>query len=443
MGLPNNSRIFGKHAEHTALPPMVTLRGSLPGDAGAPLLDSALGAAGDDPAVQQLVDTVRRNAVAPVVANNSVQLLVDGPQTFASIRAALEGARHHIHLETYIFADDELGKSIAELLIRKRQEGVEVRVLYDGIGSLDTPADFFDHLREGGVEVHEFRPLNPVKTPLIWKINNRDHRKIVIVDGRIGFTGGINISGAYSRGSASHPGRERGLQEGWRDTHVRIEGPVVRQLQALFLSTWTRAGGKIDENSTDYFPEPAAAGNQLVSIVANDGDHPTDRTLYATYLTAISSASRRIWITQAYFAPNEEVLAALIAAVQRKVDVRLIVPGFTDSGLIFHASRASYDRLLRGGIRIYEQDDALLHAKTAVIDQVLSVVGSANLDMRSFLHNNEVNALVIGRDFGGKMEALFQRDLNNTRELDLKSWRKRPLTERMKEFGSKLFGYWL
>jgi cardiolipin synthase A/B len=374
-----------------------------------------------------------------------VQLLVDGPETLAAIRAAIEGARQHVHIETYIFADDEIGREFRDLLIRRHRDGIEVRVLYDAVGSVMTPAAFFDAMREAGIAALPFRPLNPVRTPLPWKINNRDHRKIVVVDGRVAFTGGINISSTYASASTMRPGPEEGRDAAWRDTHVRIEGPVATEFQKLFLATFERAGGKLEGSAQRLAdgPLPEAIGSELVAAVATDGDDTSEATVYATYLTSIRHASRRIWITQAYFAPNKEMRDEFIAAAKRGVDVKLIVPGFTDSGLIFHASRAMYDELLAGGVHIYEQPHALLHAKTAVIDGVLSIVGSANLDMRSFLHNNEVNAVIVGREFGQRMERLFERDLAAGRELQLEQWRKRSLLDKLKELGSRALSYWL
>lgn len=396
----------------------------------------------DTPSVRAVVDAFRAQATTPVVAGNGVTLLVDGPQTLGAIDRAIEGARHNVHLETYIFAEDQVGKKLRDLLIRRRRDGLEIRVLYDAVGSLETPAEFFEPMRAAGIEVLAFRPLDPTRT-LLWKINNRDHRKIVVVDGRVAFTGGINISGAYASSSAVRPGPQQGLEHAWRDTHVRIEGPVAAQFQTLFFESWVRAGGKVDERSPQYFPDVQPGGPDLVAAVATSGGDRSETTVYATYEATIRHASRRLWMTQAYFAPNKRLRQLLTDAAQRGVDVRVIVPGFTDSGLIFHASRASYEELLAGGVRIYEQRQALLHAKTMVIDTALSVVGSANFDMRSFLHNNEVNAVVIGSEFARDMEALYRRDLDDTHELQLDSWRQRPLMDKFKEFGSSLFSYWL
>jgi cardiolipin synthase len=422
--------------------PIVTGTGALPPRASERVVDQRLDDRVETEHVREMIDAFRERAAAPLVAGNRVALLVDGPQTLRAIRDAIEHARHHVHLETYIFSDDEVGRALRELLIRRRHEGIEVRVLYDAIGSVTTPAAFFEPLQQAGVEVLQFQPLNPART-LPWKINNRDHRKIVVVDGRIAFTGGINISSTYASASTSRPGPETGREEAWRDTHVQMEGPVAAQFQKLFLETWERAGGRIDGGSAQYFPPLAPGGAELVAAVATSGGDRSETTIYDTYVAAIGHTSRRLWMTQAYFAPDPGLRSALIAAAGRGVDVRIIVPSFSDSSLIFHASRKDYEELLAGGVRIYEQRYAMLHAKSMVIDTALSMVGSANFDMRSFLHNNEVNAVIVGSDFAQRMETLFERDLRDTRELQLQSWRQRPWTDRFKEFASSLFSYWL
>lgn len=424
-------------------PPIVTKQRALSDDAGDKLLQRALEEYKNDKAVRELIDEVRRHASAPMTSGNKASVLVDGPQTFSSIEQALQSARHHIHVETFIFGADGIGRQFADLLVRKHAEGVEVRVLYDSIGSMDTPREFFDELRAKGLQVREFRPMNPVDTPLIWKIQNRDHRKIVVVDGKIGFAGGINIDGTYASSSSSKPGPKKGLEDGWRDTHMRIEGPAVRQLQALFIDTWNQAGERTPfQPERKYFPVIPEHGHDLVTIVANDSESD-DRSLYGTYLAAFKKAHDRLWITHAYFAPNEELLEAMTDAAARGVDVRLIVPGFTDSRIVLQATRSTYTGLLEKGVRIYQLDDAFLHAKSVVIDGALSIVGSANLDMRSFVHNDEVNAIVVSRDVARRMETIFLRDQKASRQIDLSQWQDRSLWQRLKEFGARLMGYWL
>ena len=423
--------------------PIVTKQRALTEDDADRLLQKALDEYKNDEAVHSLIDQVRRHASAPFTAGNKVSVLVDGPQTFGSIEGALRSARHHIHVETFIFGAEGIGREFADLLAQKRAEGVEVRIIYDSVGSMDTPREFFDQLRQKNLEVREFRPMNPVETPLIWKIQNRDHRKIIVIDGNVGFAGGINIDNTYSSASSSKPGPKQGLEDGWRDTHMRIEGPAVAQLQRLFIETWNETGERTAFTpEKKYFPALAEKGDALVTIVANDSESD-DRSLYGTYLAAFKKASSRLWITHAYFAPNEEILEAMTDAARRGVDVRLIVPGFTDSRIVLQATRSTYTGLLDKGVKIYQLDDAFLHAKSVVIDGAVSIVGSANLDMRSFVHNDEVNAIVVSRDFGQRMEEVFMKDQKAAHQITLEEWNDRSLLQRLKEFGARLMGYWL
>jgi len=430
--------------EHAAVQPIVVAQAAVAPSKEQAVLDKAVGerSSSRDAQLQQLLDAVRQSLSSPLVAGNTAHLLVDGPATFAAIDAAISHAHHHIHVETYIFSDDDLGRKFAALLIEKRRQGVHVRIIYDAVGSIDTPGSFFTELQDAGVEVQEFRPLNPVKT-YFWKFHNRDHRKIIVVDGQVAFTGGLNISATYSSSSSSKPGPEAGLEEGWRDTHVRIAGPVVQQFQKLFLETWQQLGGEMPPPEREYYPDLKEQGGALISAVASSGQKEKNEAIYRTYLAAVRNSVRRIWITQAYFSPPEELRDALIDAVKRSVDVRIIVPGFTDSKLILHASRSEYDALLEGGVRLIEARNALLHAKTALIDDSLAFVGSANLDYRSFLHNNEVTAVILEDETAKRMETIFRRDLDQGKELTLAEWRERPLWQRTKEKFSSLFKFWL
>ena len=386
-----------------------------------------------------LVKAIQSATGAPLIAGNRAHLLLDGPQTYAAMFAAVREAKHHVNVETYLFEDDEVGRQFADLLMQKRREGVTVRLIYDAVGSIASDDKFFEKLTAQGIEVAEFRPLEPVT---IWRVNNRDHRKLVVVDGRVAFTGGINISDTYSSGSASRPGPAKGKETGWRDTNVEVRGPVVKSLQSIFMETWRRLG-KQAQPSPDLFPDIDKVGEHLLQVVASDGGDSNEFRIYDAYLTAIREARERIWITQAYFAPNRELRRALADAVARGVDVRIIVPGFTDSGLIFHASRATYEELLQANVKLFEYTEALLHSKTAVIDGVWSTVGSCNIDPRSFAHNNELNVAVVGREFAHEMEAMFRRDLKQTRPIDAAGWAKRPMSHKVKEFFSSLFSYWL
>jgi len=425
------------------MPPIVARQRELSEDAGDKVLQAALEQYKDDAAVRELVDSVRRYSSAPLTTGNRVNVLIDGPQTYSAIEAALRAARHNIHIETFIYGPGDVGQRFADLLAQKRKEGLEVRLLYDSLGSRETPREFFEQLRQQNVEVREFRPLSPIKTPEVWKLQNRDHRKIIVVDGQIGFTGGINIDSTYDSASTSKPGPERGLEDGWRDTHIEIQGPAVAQLQTLFVGNWQQAGEHEDLSAKDkYFPTIKPAGDNLVTIVANDSES-NDRSLYGTYVAAFTCATKRLWITHAYFAPNEELLTALIDAAKRGVDVRLIVPSFTDSRVVLNATQATFTQLLNAGVKIYELKDALLHAKSVVIDSSVTIIGSSNLDMRSFLHNDEVNAIVISRDTAQRMEEVFQRDQQSARAVELKAWERRSLWQRTKEFFVHMFSYWI
>jgi cardiolipin synthase len=397
-------------------------------------------AARDREHAEALVTAIQGITHAPLVTGNRVKLLIDGPRTYEAVLEAIEEARDHVHIETYIFADDEVGQRFSDALMRKREQGVKVRIIYDAIGSLESSAAFFDELAARGIEAVAFRPLTPSK---VWKANNRDHRKLIVIDGAVAFTGGINISSTYESASTSKPGPDAGVKEGWRDTHVEIRGPAVKQLQALFLETWTRLGQKIDPAAADLYPPLVETGDDLVQVVPSEGGDDSEFRIYEAYLTAIRKARDRIWISMAYFAPNRELREALAAAPGRGVDVRIIVPGFTDSGAIYHASRATYGELLEAGVQIYEHNEALMHAKTAVIDGVWSTVGSCNIDPRSFVHNNELNAVIVDGEFARSMQKMFNADLENSERIDPETWDDRPASQRMKEFLSGLVSYWL
>jgi len=372
----------------------------------------------------------------PLVVGNSVGLLVDGPATYKAMFEAIESARDHINLETYIIEDDEIGKRFAELLIRKQGSGVQVNLIYDSVGAMDTPEAFFDRLKASGVNVLEFNPINPFLARRGWQVNLRDHRKLLIVDGRIAFVGGLNISSVYSSGSFRRVKPVRGSQP-WRDTHLRMAGPVVTEFQKLFLATWNHQKGA-PLAARNYFPDPGNQGSEVVRAIGSSPDEPYSQ-IYATLLSAINSAETEVFLTNAYFVPDPQLLAALKQAVQRGVDVRLLLPARTDSKLVFHASRSFYEELLGAGIKIYERQDALLHAKTALVDGVWSTVGSTNLDWRSFLNNQEINAVVLGQVFGAQLRALFEKDLESSTRILLEQWRQRSLGARLKERAARLW----
>ena len=379
---------------------------------------------------------------SPLTTGNTVQLLLDGPATYRAMFAAIASAKDHINLETYILEDDEVGQSFAQALINKQQTGVQVNIIHDSVGSFGTSPDFFKKLTDSGVRVLEFNPVNPLSSRKSWELNQRDHRKLLVVDGATAFLGGINISSVYSGGS-SKKSRQTNADSrlAWRDTDLQLQGPVVAEFQKLFLETWAKQKG-LPLTPRNFFPPPRSPGTQLVRAIGSSPDEPYSQ-IYATLLSAMASAKTSIHLTNAYFAPDPQLLATLEAAVARGVQVKLILPSVSDSWLILHAGRAYFDRLLRAGVQIYERRGVLLHSKTALIDGVWSTVGSTNLDWRSFLHNDELNAVILGVDFGHQMQAMFEKDLAASHLITLEQWQKRPLDVRLKELFARVWEYWL
>lgn len=379
---------------------------------------------------------------SPLTEGNKVDLLQDGPATYQSMIKAVEAARDHINMETYILDDDEVGQRFAAALIAQQQKGVQVNLIRDSVGTLGTPSAFFSRLTDAGIKVLEYNPINPAAAKTGWDVNQRDHRKLLIVDGRIAFLGGINISSVYSGGSFSAHSKTRPTGDlPWRDTDLRIEGPVVADLQKLFIGTWTAQKGE-PLAARHYFPPPERKGTEVVRAIGSSPDEPFS-LIYATLISALRSAQSEIWLTNAYFVPDPQLLAARKEAAARGVDVKLVLPSSTDSWLVLHAGRAYYSELLKANVKLYERRDALLHVKTAVIDGVWSSVGSTNLDWRSFLHNDEVNVVVLGTGFGKKMQAAFLADLAKSNEIKLEKWQRRSLGVRAKEQMARLWEYWL
>lgn len=382
----------------------------------------------------------------PLIGGNKVTLLADGPETMRAMMSAMREARDHIHLETYILEDDEVGQALAELLIKKRAAGVQVNIIYDSIGTVGTAREYFDRLRNAGIGLLEYNPVNPLEAGAEWDVNQRDHRKILIVDGRVAFTGGVNISRVYGKSAIlsrhkEEPPTKDPKEAAWRDTHMQIEGPAVAEFQRMFLDTWKRKTGTA-LHGTNFFPRLTAEGNALIRAIGSVAEEE-DYTIYKTYISAFANASNTIHLTAAYFSPDRQIIEALIDAAQRGVDVQIIFPSFSDHGLMLHANRSYYGALLDAGIKVYERQGAMLHAKTAVIDGVWSTIGSTNLDIRSFVHNDEVNAIVLDPGFAARMEALFQLDLKESVEITTQQWRHRGIGNRLREWATRAFSYWL
>lgn len=379
---------------------------------------------------------------SPLTVGNRVRLLQDGLATYQAMLEAILDARKHINLETYILDDDDVGRRFAQALIDKRSQGVEVNLIRDSVGTWGTSAAFLQRLSDSGIRVLEFNPVNPLSVRKDWVVNRRDHRKLLIIDGHTAFLGGINISSVYSSGSFSKGWQPRPAGTlAWRDTDLCLQGPVVAELQKLFLDTWRSQGGPA-LTRTDYLPPPQSPGHEVVRAIGSSPEEPFSQ-IYLTLLSAITSARRSVYVTNAYFVPDPQLLKTLEAAAGRGVDVRLILPSQTDSWLVFHAGRSFYERLLTAGVKIFERRGVLLHAKTVLIDGVWSTVGSTNLDWRSFVHNHELDAVVLGADFGLQLQAVFAADLTASDAITLEQWRRRPLEWRLKEGFSRIWAYWL
>lgn len=444
--LPDVRYLRERQFEPARDPTIVSTSGELPDAKRQALLDGLAAKAGSTSILDRHVAAEEAISGRPLVAGNKVVLLDDGPATMRAMMAAIETARQHVNLETYIFEADEVGKKLADLLIRKKAAGVAVNLIYDSVGSMDTPKEFFDGLRAAGVNVLEYNPINPARARGEWDINQRDHRKILVVDGRLAFTGGVNISKVYGKSSFLQ-GRRRATppkdakEAAWRDTHMQIEGPAVAEFQKLFLDTWQRRSSAPLPDA-NFFPPLKPAGSALIRAIGSTPDKE-DFAVYKTYISAFAHADKTIHLTTAYFVPDRQVVQAMTDAARRGVDVRIIFPSFSDVGLMLHAGRSYYDELLAAGIKVYERKAAMLHAKTAVIDGVWSTIGSTNIDMRSFLHNDEVNAVVLSAEFAARMEALFERDLRESVEITAEEWSRRGLRSRLREWAVRMFEYWL
>lgn len=379
---------------------------------------------------------------SPLMKDNKATLLIDGPRTYDGMIRAIKSARRHIDFETFTFQDDDVGRKLGDLLLAKQSEGVQVRIIYDSVGSIGTPASFFKGLRDGGIQVLEFNPIDPIKAGSQWRLTNRDHRKMLVVDGRVAITGGVNIAREYSSGSSGRKDDGTGM-EAWRDTDVRIEGPAVSEFRKLFLDTWRRKKGPAPPDADDVPVHTERLDrNDLVRVV---GSTPGDgnRMTYIMYLAAFVHARNSINLTNAYFVPDQNTIEALTGAARRGVDVKIILPGGTDVPITRHAGRYHYTRLLKAGVKLYEHQSTVLHAKTAVIDGVWSTVGSTNMDTWSFVRNDEVNTIILSRDFAKQMEDMFARDLSDSREIRLEEWDSRPLLPRIREWFGHLISPWL
>jgi cardiolipin synthase len=420
-------QIMGPHGKLTQSQAKAALSRKQPGPAAADLVKNTV----------KLMESLTGH---PLTAGNSVTLLIDGAATYGAMLTAMEAAKESINVEMYTFADDEVGRKFADLLVKKRSEGVRVNLMYDAIGSLGTPKAFFQRLKDADINVVEFNPVDPSKARKGLRLTQRDHRKVIVVDGRVGFTGGVNISSVYSSGSSMKEEASPVL-ENWRDTDVRIEGPAVAQLQRSFMEVWKYHGGP-PLVSGDYFPFLPAKGKALAEVVGSWRGEK-NRLTYVLYVAAIQHAHDSVHLTTPYFVPDHQMKKAMADAAKRGVEITVVVPSLSDSNLVLFAGRSHYEDLLEAGVRIFERRDRMVHAKTATIDGFWSTVGSTNMDLWSFARNNEINVIVVDAEFADQVEQMFTDDLAASREITRKEWSRRPFSSRLKEFFARLVSHWL
>ena len=366
------------------------------------------------------------NSKALLTEYNKVTILNNGKETFDSIIEALESAKEHIHLEYYIVEDDIIGNKVKDILIRKAKEGVEIRFIFDDVGSWSLSKKYIRELKNAGGEIFAFMPVR--FSHLANRVNYRNHRKILVIDGSVGFVGGINIADRYITGT-----KKLGK---WRDVHLRIEGQAVHSLQAVFLIDWFFVSDRII-NDDKYFNEHEVEDKKLVQITACGPDSDWASIMQA-YFAAIVTAKKSIFISTPYFIPNESILTALKTASLSGIDVRIIMPKHPDSHVVYWGSISYVRELLEAGIKIYFYKKGFIHSKLLMVDDVFSSIGTANIDIRSFDTNFEINALIYDEELTAKLKSDFCIDLGDSEEVVLEEWINRPLLSKIKSSSARI-----
>lgn len=365
-----------------------------------------------------LMKMIYKTDRSPLTTNNSVKLLINGEEKFPEVLEALRNAKHHIHIEYYIYEDDEIGRAIEQILIEKAKAGVDVRFIYDDFGSASIRKTLAKRLRENGVKAFPFYKIKLIK--LASRLNYRNHRKIIVIDGRISFVGGINISEKYSNAY-------KGNKLFWRDTHLKLQGDATAILQHIFIGDWNYCSDEKLTISEDYFPKPEVDSTQSKSVQIVSSGPDSDRpNIYYAIIKTIQSAKKEIFLTTPYFIPGETIIDAMKMAALSGVAVKLLVPGISDSFMVNSAAKSYYTELLKAGVQIYLYQKGFVHAKTLVADRCLAIVGTANLDYRSFDLNFEVNAIVYDKELAEELAFNFEKDLQDSVQIDINSWLNRP-----------------
>jgi cardiolipin synthase A/B len=364
---------------------------------------------------------------APILGGNRIDILLNGDETFPAMLRDIKNARQTITFAQYLYESGAIAYEFAYAFAERCRAGVKGHILLDSQGARPIPDAIPRLLRDAGCKVEFFRKVEVPQVVLIWRLlryNYRNHRRILVIDGKVGFTGGYGISQAWT-------GNGR-IREHWRETNVRIEGPLVNHLQAAFVGSWFEATGAL-LGGTGYFPSLEPRGDIPAQIVKSSPVGGSFQN-YMLFLLSIASAKQSIMITNPYFIPDDKILEALLAAASRGVKITVLVPGKIDVKLTYRASRRNYGQMLRGGIRIFEYQPALMHAKTMIVDGVWATVGSTNMDNRSFALNEELNLAVYDRGFARRLEEIFSEDLKYAKEITYAAWAARPWRERFFEF---------
>jgi cardiolipin synthase len=412
--------------------------------ASTPLGASEPPPAQSDPRVEQLVHLVKRAGEPPASQCESVDIFHDAGLAYDAMEAAIRDAKHHVHVAYYIFEPGRVGERFREALIERAKAGVTVRLLVDDVGSSAMGRRFAKPMRAAGVKIARFNEV--AFSRIRSRIDFRNHRKIVVCDGVVGFTGGVNLSDDYlapieGEKKAAEVLRDvrnevKGHERPWRDTHVKITGDAVRWLQLTFLDDWYYVT-KYAARDRVYFPAPTRHGQHLVQIVASGPDRDVE-PIQKLYFAAIATARERVYVTTPYFVPDDAVLTSLTTAAMRGVDVRVLVPRRSDSLIVTAAARSYYDTLLAAGVRVYEYQPTMIHSKTLVVDDFFAAVGTANIDNRSFRLNFEVSAILYGEKHAESMSAQFRKDLGKSKEIKAAARLRLPLRWRLAEAGARV-----
>ena len=371
----------------------------------------------------ELATMVIKDSQSPLTRHNRVKLLLNGEEKFPELLKCMAEAKHHIHMEYYIYEDDDIGCQVIELLIKKAQEGVQVRFIYDDFGSPGIKKKREQRMRNAGIEVFPFQKI--FFYIFANRLNYRNHRKIVVIDGKTGFTGGINVSDKYVNNKKN--------KLFWRDTHLRIDGPGVFYLQYLFLTDWNFCCKKSFTPEQLHFAEDLVQTDDVYVQIAGSGPDSVQPTVLFSILQAIYLAKEEILITTPYFIPGDDIMNALRIAASSGLSVKLLVPGKSDSRIVNNASKANYNDLLIAGVEIYLYEKGFVHAKTLITDRKLTIIGTANMDYRSFELNFEVNAMVYDAPFAEKLRKVFFDDLTYAKKINADRWYKRSVIVKLGE----------